>query len=236
MSHHIVEAKDIHYSYTDGTVALDGVSFRISHGESVAIVGENGAGKSTLLLHTNGCVLPQKGTMRIGDCLVLKETLQTVRRSVGMVFQNADDQLFMPTVFDDAAFALRNMGMPENETEEKVMQALATVGIVHLRARTPYKLSQGEKRAATIAVVLAMSPDILVMDEPTASLDPRSRQRLIQLLKTFKHTKILATHDLAMAQDVCERTIVIHQGRVIADGPTKDIFADRAILESASLV
>jgi cobalt/nickel transport system ATP-binding protein len=235
MSHHIVEAKDLHYAYPDGTSGLAGVSFRICHGESVALVGENGAGKSTLLLHMNGCLMPTQGFLRIGDSHVSKNNLSIIRRTVGMVFQNPDDQLFMPTVFDDVAFGLLNLGFNKEETETKVSLALDTVGAGHLTKRPPYKLSQGEKRAVAIATVLAMSPDILVMDEPSSSLDPKSRRILIELLKTFRHTKIIATHDLDLAMDVCERVIVIHKGRVTADGPTKDIFNDENLLRESSL-
>jgi cobalt/nickel transport system ATP-binding protein len=235
MSHHIVQASDVHYRYSDGTAGLNGVSFRISHGESVALVGENGAGKSTILLHLTGCLWADTGTVRIGDYTLTRSNVDVARRAVGMVFQNPDDQLFMPTVFDDVAFGLLNLGVPENEIELAVMSALETVGAAHLRNRPPYKLSGGEKRAAAIATVIAMSPDILLMDEPTASLDPRSRRRLIALLKTFTHTKIIATHDLDMARDVCARTIVLHEGRVTADGPTAAIFADTALLEKCGL-
>jgi len=235
MSHHIVEAVDLHYTYPDGTVGLKGVSFRISHGESVALVGENGAGKSTLLLHLNGYLTACQGTIRIGDYPLIKNNLQAVRRSVGMVFQNPDDQLFMPTVFDDVAFGPLNLGFAQDEVERKVTEALKTVGVEHLRKRPPYKLSQGEKRLVSIATVLAMSPDILVMDEPTSSLDPQSRRRLVELLKTFHHSKIIATHDLDMAMDLCERTIVIHQGRVVADGPTQKIFQNETLLQDSGL-
>jgi len=235
MSHHIVEVADLHYTYPDGTVGLKGVSFRISHGESVALIGENGAGKSTLLLHLNGYLAACRGTIRIGDFALAKNNLQAVRRSVGMVFQNPDDQLFMPTVFDDVAFGPLNLGFSQDEVERKVTEALKTVGVEHLRKRPPYKLSQGEKRSVSIATVLAMSPDILVMDEPTSSLDPQSRRRLIKLLKTFHHSKIIATHDLDMAMDLCERAIVIHQGKVVADGPTQKIFQDEALLEASGL-
>jgi len=235
MSHHIVEATDLHYIYPDGTVGLNGVSFRITHGESVALVGENGAGKSTLLLHMNGYLSATQGGMRIGDYLVSPTSLNTVRRSVGMVFQNSDDQLFMPTVFEDVAFGPMNLGLEEEELEHKVMQALETVGAAHLKNRPPYRLSQGEKRSVAIATVLAMSPDILVMDEPTSSLDPTSRVRLIELLKTFSHTKIIATHDLDMAMDLCERTIVLHQGRITADGPTMKLFRDEDLLHRSRL-
>jgi cobalt/nickel transport system ATP-binding protein len=171
----------------------------------------------------------------VGDCIVSAKTLSAVRRSVGMVFQNSDDQLFMPTVYDDVAFGPLNLGYPEEEIESRVMKALTTVGAHHLAKRPPYKLSQGEKKAVAIASVLVMSPDILVMDEPTASLDPKSRRRLIELLKTFRHTKIIATHDLDMAFDICERTIVIHQGKITADGRTGEIFRDRELLDRSGL-
>jgi len=235
MSHHIVEAVDLYYTYPDGTVGLDGISFRIVHGESVAIVGENGAGKSTLLLHLNGCLLPTKGSVRIGEQTITKNNLNTVRRSVGMVFQNPDDQLFMPTVFDDVAFGPLNLGYAKEEVEAKVNEALKTVQMEHLIQRSPYKLSQGEKRSVAIATVLSMSPDILVMDEPTASIDPLSRRGLINLLKQFQHTKIIATHDLDMVMDVCPRTIVLHKGRITADGPTKDILRNEALLHRSKL-
>ncbi len=202
MSHHTIEAKDLHYIYPDGTIGLNGISFHIGHGESVALVGANGAGKSTLLMHLNGCLAATQGALSIGDYPVTAKNLKAVRRSVGMVFQDPDDQLFMPTVFDDVAFGPLNLGLPEAEVERKVMQALETVGVPHLCKRPPYKLSGGEKRAVAIATVLAMSPDILVMDEPSSSLDPRARRRLIELLKTFEHTKIIATHDLDMAMDL----------------------------------
>jgi len=230
MSHHIVEITDLHYSYPDGTPALNGVSFRISHGESVAIIGENGSGKSTLLLHLNGYLLALKGGVKIGDCQLTEKNINVVRRSVGMVFQNPDDQLFMPTVFDDVAFGPLNMGFSKEEVEKVVQRALDTVGVWHLARRPPYKLSQGEKRAVSIATVLSMSPDILVMDEPSSSLDPRSRRRLIGMLKTFRHTKIIATHDLDMALDLCERAIIIHRGKLGADGKTADILNDEQLL------
>ncbi|UCH21411.1 MAG: ABC transporter ATP-binding protein [Deltaproteobacteria bacterium] len=235
MSHHIIEAQDLHYSYPDGTHVIKGVSFRITHGESVAIVGANGAGKSTLLLHLNGYLRPTQGTLRIGDYPLTKRNLKSVRRTVGMVFQEPDDQLFMPTVFDDVAFGPLNLGLPLTEVEERVINALETVGMPHLRDKPPYKLSGGEKRSAAIAAVLSMSPDILVMDEPTSDLDPRARRRLIELLKTFEHTKIIATHDLDMAVDICERTIVIYEGRITADGSTLELLQDETLLERSGL-
>lgn len=235
MSHHIVKADHLYYTYPDGTMGINGISFIITHGESVALVGANGAGKSTLLLHLNGCLTSTKGEIRIGDYPLTPKTLKAARRSVGMVFQDPDDQLFMPTVFDDVAFGPMSLGLPAQEVEERVILALETVGAVHLKNRPPYKLSGGEKRAVAIATILATSPDILVMDEPTSNLDPMSRKRLISLLQTFEHTKIIATHDLDMALDVCERTIVLHKGTITADGPTFDIFNDEELLFKSGL-
>jgi len=235
MSHHLVEVKDLEYAYPDGTKVLRGVSFRLTHGEAVAIVGANGAGKSTLLLQLNGCLFPQAGTVRIGDFPLNKGTLSYVRRTVGMVFQDPDDQLFMPRVYDDVAFGPLNLGLPPEEVEERVMQALATVGAAHLKDRPPYRLSGGEKRAVAIAAVLSMSPSILVMDEPTSYLDPKTRRQLIELLKTFKHTRIIATHDLDLVLDLCSRTIVLKEGQVAADGPTLEILQNQELLDSSSL-
>jgi len=235
MSHHIVEVQDLNHTYADGTQAVNGISFRIHHGESVAVVGANGAGKSTLLLHLNGYLTPQSGKVRIGDFPLTKETVRDIRKTVGMIFQNPDDQLFMPTVYDDVAFGPLNLGLPPAEVESRVEDALSRTSTTHLRQRPPYRLSGGEKRAVAIASVLAMSPDILVMDEPSSNLDPKARRTLIKLLDGFKHTKIIATHDLDMVLDLCERTIVIRDGRVMADGPTGDIFQDVDLLEESHL-
>ena len=235
MSHHTIDAIDVHFTYPDGTVGLAGVSFHIGHGESVALVGANGAGKSTLLMHLNGCLTSTSGELRIGGFPVNDRNLKVIRRTVGMVFQDPDDQLFMPTVFDDVAFGPVNLGLPMEEVERKVMHALETVGIPHLAKKPPYRLSGGEKRAASLATVLSMSPDILVMDEPSSSLDPAARRRLIELLKTFHHTKIIATHDLDLALDLCRRTLVLHKGKILADGPTADIFMNDALLAESCL-
>lgn len=235
MSHHIVETKELHFSYPDGHAALKGVSFRITHGESVGIVGANGAGKSTLLLHLIGALLPKQGTVRVGDYPVTAKTLQKIRQSVGMVFQDPDDQLFMPTVFDDVAFGPLYQGLPYEEVRYRVWQALETVGALHLKERPPYKLSGGEKRAVAIATVLSMEPDILVLDEPSAALDPSARRRLIGLLAGFTHTKIIASHDLDLVLDLCQRTIVLSDGVVIADGATQEIFSNEAILAQGKL-
>ena len=235
MSHHIVEVKDLNFNYPDGQSALRGVNFRITHGEAVGIIGANGAGKSTLLLHLTGLLFPSSGTVRVGDYPVTRETLPQIRHSVGMIFQDPDDQLFMPTVFDDVAFGPLNQKLPPDEAQQRVNRALETVGALHLKERPPYKLSGGEKRAVAIATVLAMAPDILVMDEPSAGLDPLARRRLIHLLSRFEHTKIIATHDLDLVLDLCQRAIVLNNGKVIADGPTVDIFKNEAILAQGNL-
>lgn len=235
MSHHIIEIKDLEYAYPDTTQALRGLNLRITHGESVAIVGANGAGKSTLLAHLIGLIFPTVGTVHIGGYPVTKQSLTHIRRSVGMVFQNPDDQLFMPTVYDDVAFGPLNLGLPHATVDARVTAALETVGAAHLKARPPYRLSGGQKRSVAIAAVLAMEPDILVMDEPTAGLDSLARRQLIKLLGSFKHTKIIATHDLDLVLDLCERTIVLHNGLVLADGCTTQIFKDTALLTQSHL-
>jgi len=235
MSHHIVEARSLSHAYSDGTRALHDVSFRIHHGESVALVGANGAGKSTLLLHLNGSLSPSGGEVRIGETPLVKETLRDIRRTVGMVFQDPDDQLFCPTVGDDVAFGPLNLGLPLADVEARVALALAQVGIPHLQHKPPYRLSTGEKRRAAIATVLSMQPDILVLDEPTAGLDPLARRQLIELLREFRHTKIIATHDLDLVLDLCPRTLVLHEGRLRADGATRELFANDGLLADCHL-
>jgi cobalt/nickel transport system ATP-binding protein len=235
MSHHIVEFREVYFQYPDGTEPLSGLSFRITHGESVGIVGANGAGKSTLLLHMNGCLLPSKGTIEIGDHQMTKQTRREIRKKVGMVFQNPDDQLFMPTVFDDVAFGPLNLGLSPDRVKERVEASLERVGALPLMNKPPHHLSGGQKSAVAIASVIAMHPDILVMDEPASSLDPRARRALISLLNDFEHTKIIASHDLDLILDVCERCIVIKNGKVMADGPSEEILSDRALLEDNHL-
>jgi cobalt/nickel transport system ATP-binding protein len=235
MSHHFVECTEVNYTYPDGKKAVNNISFRINHGESVGIIGANGAGKSTLLNLLLGIIFPTKGEINVGGTKITKKTLSFIRERVGLVFQDSDDQLFMPTVYDDVAFGPRNYKLEETEVEKRVMKALNTVGIAHLKERPPYKLSGGEKRAAAIATILSMEPDILIMDEPSTALDPKSRRSLINLLKEFKHTKIIATHDMDMVLDVCDRTIIINNGVVVADGLTKDILLNEKLLKECSL-
>lgn len=235
MSHHIVAADRLSFSYPDGTPALRSVSFSIHHGESVAVIGANGAGKSTLLQQLNGYLTPSSGQVRIGDFPVTAKTLHDVRRTVGMVFQDPDDQLFMPTVFDDVAFGPLNLGIPPKDVEQRVAVALNAVCAGHLAAKPPYRLSCGEKKRVAIATVLAMDPAILVMDEPTAGLDPFSRREVIKLLNAFSHTRIITSHDLDMVAEVCDRVIVMHAGEIWADGTTEEIFADAGLLASCRL-
>lgn len=235
MSHHIVEFKDVFFRYPDGTEALKGVSFRITHGESVGIVGANGAGKSTMLMQMNGSLLPTSGRVTIGDLQLLNTTRQEIRRKVGIVFQNPDDQLFMPTVFEDVAFGPLNLGLTAECVQERVHDALKTVNSLELKEKPPHHLSGGQKRAVSIASVLAMDPDILVMDEPAANLDPRSRRSLITMLRSFAHSKIIASHDLDLILDVCSRCIVIRDGAVVADGPARDILTNKRLMEQNNL-
>lgn len=235
MSHHLVEARGLTFAYPDGTPALSEVSFRFTHGEAVGIVGANGAGKSTLLLHLNGVLLPKAGEVRIGEFPVTPATRTQIHRAVGYVFQDSDDQIFMPTVEEDVAFGPLNLGLPPDEVQARVLAALGEVGAAHLAKRAPYRLSAGEKRAVAIAGVLAMMPSILVLDEPSAGLDPAARRRLIGLLRSFTHTKVIASHDLDLVLDVCSRVLVLHEGRVQADGPPSAIFEDVELLHRCHL-
>ncbi|WP_346889601.1 ABC transporter ATP-binding protein [Clostridium sp. UBA1056] len=201
----------LHFSYPDGHAAVKNISFTIHHGESVGIIGANGAGKSTLLMLLMGVLFPNKGEVLVGDIHVTKKTLPMIRQRLGMVFQDPDDQLFMTTVYDDVAFGPRNYKLDEKEVESRVVKSLELVGISHLKDRAPFKLSGGEKRSAAIASVLSMEPDVLIMDEPIAALDPKSRRRVMSLLKSFEHTKIITSHDLDMMFDTCKRIIVIKE-------------------------
>ena len=192
MSHHYLRFDDVRYTYPDGHEALRGVSFTLRHGEKAALVGMNGAGKSTLLLHTDGLLLPSSGRVDVGGITVTRKTLPIVRQTVGLVFQDADNQLFMPTVGEDVAFGPANMGLTPEEIDERVTRALRAVGAEALRDSAPCRLSGGQKKSVAIATVLAMEPSILVMDEPTSNLDPRARRLIIDLLSRFDHTMLIA--------------------------------------------
>jgi len=230
-----IEVVGLVYAYAEGTPALDGVSLRIAPGESVAVVGANGAGKSTLLELLTGLLEPVAGAIRINGLSLGPGSRAEIRRSLGMVFQEADDQLFMPTAAEDVAFGPQNLGLPADVVRQRVSLALEQVGALALRDRSPHRLSGGEKRAVAIATVLAMEPSILLLDEPSAALDPRARRRLIQLLQGLSHTRVVATHDLDLALDLCSRTVVLNAGRVMADGPSDRILADTALLERSGL-
>lgn len=235
MSHHKVEFKNVDFSYEGKKNTLNSISFSIGHGESLGIVGANGAGKSTLLKMLVGVLLPQNGGIYIGDTKVTKNTLSLIRQRIGFCFQNPDDQLFMPSVYDDVAFGPRNYKFSEEEVDRKVKNALENVGMINLIDRATYKLSGGEKRSVAIAAVLSMDPDILVMDEPTSALDPKARRNLINILKGYTHTKIIATHDLDMVLEICDRLIILKNGEIKRDGLAKDILADKDLLETCGL-
>jgi cobalt/nickel transport system ATP-binding protein len=235
MNDQIIKTNGVYFSYPGSQNTINGITFNVTKGESVGIIGPNGAGKSTLLMLLMGILNPEKGEVKVDDIIVSKKTLSIIRKSQGMVFQNPDDQLFMTTVYDDVAFGPRNLKMNEEEVDLRVNQALEKTGIIHLKNRPPFKLSAGEKKAAAIASILSMDPDILILDEPTASLDPRSRRRLIELLKSFDHTKIITSHDLDMVCEVCSRVIIIKDGRILSEGLSKNILSDKSLMEKSGL-
>ncbi|TFH37956.1 MAG: ATP-binding cassette domain-containing protein [Anaerolineales bacterium] len=232
--HHTIDVRNLHFSYGDGTRALDGVNLFIAPGEKVALVGPNGSGKSTLILHLNGILMGQ-GEVRVCDQPVQRETLGAVRAAVGLVFQDPDDQLFSRSVFDDVAFGPIYMGCEPADVRVRVEQALRAVGMSMATERVPHHLSQGEKKRVAIASVLAMDPEILVLDEPSAGLDPRSRRGLIQLLEALPQTMLVASHDLHMVAELLPRMIIIDQGRIVADGATSEMMQDTELLESHGL-
>jgi len=227
--------KDLHFAYPDGYEAIKNVSFSIGCGESIGIIGANGAGKSTLLMLLMGVLFPDHGEIHLDEIPITKKTLSIVRQKMGMVFQNPDEQLFMTKVYDDVAFGPRNYKLDEKEVHNRVEMALNMVGIQHLRDKAPYKLSGGEKKAAAIASVLSMNPEILIMDEPTAALDPKSRRRIMNLLQTFAHTKIITSHDLDMVFEVCSRILIMKDGHIAADGSTEEILTNEELLEKCGL-
>ncbi len=229
-----IEIRGLCFSYPDGRKALDGIDLAIAPGEKVALVGPNGAGKSTLLLHLNG-VLRGEGEVRVGGLAVQDRNLGRVRALVGLVFQDPDDQLFSTTVFEDVAFGPTYMGLPPGEVRARVKRALAQVGMSGFETRMPHHLSIGEKKRISLATVLAMEPGALVLDEPSAGLDPRARRGLIELLRGLPQTTVCATHDMRLVRDLFGRTVVMDEGRVVADGPTGQVLSDFALLERHGL-
>lgn len=233
-----LDVRDLRFVYPDGTVALRGVTLSVAAGEKVALVGPNGAGKSTLMLHLNGLlgeVRDGQAPVTVAGLPVTRDNLPLVRARVGMVFQNPDDQLFSPTVFDDVAFGPLHMGLPEAEVRERVAWALAQVGMSELASRLSHHLSLGQKKRVAIATVLSMHPDMLVLDEPSAGLDPRARRSLITLLQALPLTMLIASHDLRLVRELLPRTVVMDEGVVVADGPTEALLADAALLEAHGL-
>lgn len=230
-----VSVSDLHYAYPDGRVALAGVDLEVPAGQRMAVIGANGAGKSTLALHINGILSPAQGTVSVGGVTVEEATLTEIRRRVGFVFQDSNDQLFMPTVEEDVAFGPANSGVAGADLEETVSVAMRSVGVEELRARPPHHLSGGEKRRAAVATVLAMAPDVLVLDEPSAGLDPRGRRDLLEILQPLDATLIVVTHDLALALELCPMSAVMAEGRIVAKGPTVEILGDEPLLEASGL-
>jgi len=220
--------------YADGTRAIDTVGFTINAGENIALIGANGAGKTSLLLSLVGVLLPVSGEIHVGEIKLDKKNLRMIRSQVGMVFQNPDDQLFMTSIFEDIAFGPRSYGCDEGEITNRVNAALYKLGIEHLAERSPLKLSGGEKRLAAIAAVLAMNPDFLLFDEPTAFLDPRARRNLAAILTELPQGKLIATHDLAFAEEMCSRVLLLKNGRLVADGDV-NLLRDTTALEAAGL-
>ncbi len=228
-----IEITNLKYRYRDGTEALRGISFGVSPGECIALLGPNGSGKSTLLLHLNG-LLPEKiagdSAVKINGAALAAGNLETIRRQVGLVFQDPDDQLFCPTVAEDVAFGPQQLGLSEAEIAARVKLSLAQVGLAGFELRATHHLSHGEKRRACLAGVLACQPAVLVLDEPTSDLDPRGRREFKALLREIPATKVIATHDLELAVELCARTIILDHGEIIADGRTVELLADEPLM------
>lgn len=232
--HHTIEVERLSFAYPDGRRALHNVTLHVAPGEKVALVGPNGAGKSTLLLHLNG-ILRGEGMVRVAGLEVSDANLGRIRAGVGLVFQNPDDQLFSPTVYDDVAFGPLYMGLDKAMVKARVAEALAAVGMEAYANRISHHLSIGEKKRISVATVLAMQPEILVLDEPTAGLDPRARRTLINLLRKLDMTMLVSTHDIRMVQELFERTAIMEAGEIVASGPTEGILCDGALLAAHGL-
>ena len=235
MSHIHITLEHVNFSYDHSSPILQDITFTANEHDTIGLIGANGVGKSTLLKLLVGLNLNYEGTIRVEEIPVIKETLPKVREKIGYVFQDSDSQLFTSRVYDDVAFAPRNYGLPEPEVEKRVEQALAMTKITHLKEKQTYKMSGGEKKMASIATILAMAPDIILMDEPSIALDPRNRRNLIHILNTFDHLKIIASHDLDMVLDTCNRALLMQEGRIIRDGNAKEILSDQELLEAHGL-
>jgi cobalt transport protein ATP-binding subunit len=230
-----IELEHVHFSYPDGFEALRGVDLVVERGRKVALVGPNGAGKSTLMLHLNGILVPSHGCVRISGVKVERPSLKRIRAAVGLVFQDPDDQLFSPTVFDDVAFGPLHMGIPEDEIHARVDRALAAVGMAGFERRLPHHLSLGQRKRVALATVLSMDPSVLVFDEPSAGLDPRGRRELIRMLEGLDQTLLVSTHDMRLVAEIFPRVVVMDDGRIVADGPTAQVLQDDRLLEAHGL-
>ncbi len=235
MSSPSLQVVGLGFAYPDGFRALRDVNLHVHPGERVSLLGPNGAGKTTLLLHLNGILRPSGGSIQVAGLEVTEENLLEVRRRVGLVFQDPDDQLFMPTVGQDVAFGPANLGIEGRELEERVDEALSAVSMSHNIDRAPHHLSYGERRRVAIATVLSMRPEILVLDEPTSNLDPASRRELIDLLSGLEITQLIVTHDLPFAFELCPRSMVMNGGTIVAEGPTETIMGDDELMRANRL-
>jgi len=233
-----LEIKDLAFAYPDGNQALFGVNLTVNQGERVALLGPNGAGKTTLVMHMNGIHPAAHGEVRVAGELVDasdKANLRSIRSKVGIVFQDPDDQLFMPTVGEDVAFGPYNMGVRGSELEKVVVDALELVGMVEFKDRPPHHLSFGQRRRVAVATVLAMKPEILVLDEPSSNLDPASRRELADILRSLAITTVMVTHDLPYALELCERSVILSGGIIVADKKTREILGDKNLLQAHRL-
>ncbi len=235
MSHIRIDVENVSFGYEKGKEILQQIFLHASETDSIGIIGANGVGKSTFLKLLVGLNLDFTGSISVGGIPVEKRTLAQIRSKIGYVFQDSDSQLFMNTAYEDIAFAPRNYGLPEQEVERRVEQALRMTGTWHLREKQIYKMSGGEKKLISIATILSMMPDIILMDEPSITLDPRNRRNLIRILNSFRHLKIIASHDLDLILDTCERTVLMADGKIVKDGRTEEILTDRELLEENGL-
>jgi cobalt/nickel transport system ATP-binding protein len=231
----VLDVRGLAFAYPDGHQALFGVDLHVHRGERVALLGPNGAGKTTLVHHLNGILLAGAGSVHVSGLPVTKPNLLETRRRVGVVFQDPDDQLFMPTVRDDVAFGPANLGLRGPELEARVRHALEQVGMADFADRPPHHLSFGQRRRVAVATVLAMEPEILVMDEPSSNLDPASRRELADIVRSLDVTVLMVTHDLLYALELCERSVILSDGVIVADGPTRDVLGDTELMATHRL-
>ena len=235
MSNLALQVRELAFAYPDGSQALFGVDLTVQRGERVALLGPNGAGKTTLVMHLNGIHAAQHGSVEVGGLPVTKANLREIRRRVGIVFQDPDDQLFMPTVREDVAFGPANLGLRGDELDARVQVALEAVGMAEFGDRAPHHLSFGQRRRVAVATVLAMEPEILVLDEPSSNLDPAGRRELADILRSLSITMLMVTHDLPYALELCPRAVVMNRGTIVADGPTVHILSDEALMSANRL-